>query len=91
MAENPRITEFRYSGGFVAHVWSYDPLDDEWGWYWQLLKDGERINGGVCKSVPDGNHKAIAARDQYDRKQFLLEFYYDYETQRWYRKGELVP
>lgn len=75
------------------------PLDVEFGgedgavfrWYWAVERGGKRINGGLAEDPGLGRARANRSIDVYEDKRFLEQYYFDSETARWYKRGELPP
>jgi hypothetical protein len=77
---------FRSRYRFKVIQWS---LHDEFGWYWILEFDEERVNGGICKHWLDGKEWATSYMYRDEDKRFHRAYFWDSETHMWVSKGAL--
>jgi hypothetical protein len=68
------------------------PIDDpEWWGYWHAYFGELRINGGLCNDYTEGAGRARRAIEQHRSEVLWRDYYWDVETQEWYKKGTLPP
>jgi hypothetical protein len=77
----------RYTFRVIRHRHYF--VDQEYGWYWSLKFDDERINGGIATDWEDGQRRALRTmvKDEHDR--FLATYFYDSEDRKWLLKSML--
>jgi hypothetical protein len=77
----------RYRFKVVRHRHYF--ADQEFGWYWTLKFDDERINGGIATDWEDGARRARRTMLKDEATRFHDLFFLDYETSRWLPRSEL--
>jgi hypothetical protein len=72
-----------------------DYRDPEYGeltnWYWRVSLKGMPINGGLTTGLNKGHNRAEQAIYTFEWLEFRENHYFDVESGRWYRRGELPP
>lgn len=82
---------------YEINVWYLPNTDyrDEYGTvidhYWQVRLRGQPVNGGLCSGVQAGKNRAENAIHGHEWGSFREQHYWDVESGRWYRRGELPP
>jgi hypothetical protein len=61
------------------------------GFYWHAFVGDERINGGLCDDYTEAQVEAKRAIAIWRKRDWMDNYYFDAETQKWYRKGTLPP
>jgi hypothetical protein len=62
---------------------------ENWPYYWHAFIGNERINGGLAQDHLQAVQEAKRSIALWRKRDFLANFFFDVETQKWWRKGEI--